>query len=361
MGDESSFATPPPGEVPSNAIHRMTIAEIAEAAGVTKPTVSKVLNDRDDVSEATRQRVQRVIRERGYQRNRASRALRSGHTGLIDFVDPDLDGETLTQIMHGVEAALEYTGIRLVMMKTHTSAREERRWMEQILEKSSDGVLLVLPRDVSNIKILVQQRIPFVMIDDRHALPYETMSVGVSHWTGAFTAASYLLSLGHRRIATITGNMIYMSAKARLDGFRAVMDDAGIQVPPEYIRIGDYYHHTAAQVAFEQADALLRLPEPPTAIMTANDWQAIGVYDAADAHGLVIPRDISIIGFDDLLAASLLRPKLTTMRRPLFEMGKVATNMLLRLIEGKQVDSSRVELATTLVMRESCAPPRIVF
>lgn len=340
-----------------NADRRMTIAEIALAAGVTKPTVSKVLNNRDDVSDETRERVQQVIKERGYQRNRAARVLKNGRSGLIDFVDPDLDGEMLAQILHGVEAALEHTGMRLVMMTTHTSIREERQWVEQILDKSSDGALIALPHDPKNVKRLAEHRVPFVMIDDRHALPFEVPTVSISNWTSGFTTTQYLLSLGHRRIATITGTFSYLSAKARLAGYRDALEDAGVVVSSEYIRQGDFSHHTATQIGYEQAEALLRLPLPPTAIIAANDWQAVGVYDAIHAHGLSIPGDISVVGFDNTTPATLLRPKLTTIHRPLFEMGKIATDMLLRLIEGKPLDALRVELATSLIVRESTTAP----
>jgi LacI family transcriptional regulator len=165
-------------------------------------------------------------------------------------------------------------------------------------------------------------------------------------------ATEHLLSLGHRHIAVIRGDADLRCSRDRVAGYRAALEDAGIPIEPELVRHGEF----SQQTGYEQTCALLDLPEPPTAIVAGCDAQVMGVYSALRERGLSVPNDMSVIGFDDVPIASIITPALTTIRQPLVEMGRVATTMLLRLIAEEPLDSMRVELTTTLVERDSCAP-----
>jgi LacI family transcriptional regulator len=201
---------------------------------------------------------------------------------------------------------------------------------------------------------LRHHQIPFVVVDHRGELGPDIPSVGATNWLGARTAIEHLLSLGHRRIAIISGPSTHRCSLDRIAGYRVVLEDAGLPINPAFIRPGAFSH----EAGYEQTCALLDLPEPPTAIFAGCDAQAMGVYSALRARGLDIPRDISVVGFDDIPIASIVTPTLTTVRQPLMEMGRVATAMLLHLIAGEPLDSTRVELTTNLIVRDSCAPWR---
>jgi DNA-binding LacI/PurR family transcriptional regulator len=331
-----------------------TIAEIAARAGVSIPTVSRVLNGRPDVAPATRARIEQIIKESGYVRSSAAKALRKGSSGIIDLLVPDLDNQYVTEIVRGVEEALERTGLRLALSFTHNESHGERRWLDKIADRATDGAILVLAGGQSSrLNELRRRGIPFVVVDHRGELGPDVPSVGATNWAGGRMAVEYLLSLGHRRIAIITGPASLRCSLDRIAGYRAALEAAGIPIDPELIRPGDFRLHSG----YTQTSALLALSNPPTAIFAGNDLQAMGAYKALYLRNMFVPERMSVIGFDDISLTTIVSPSLTSVRQPLFDMGRVATTMLLRLIAGEPLDSPRVELATTLITRESCASP----
>jgi LacI family xylobiose transport system transcriptional regulator len=179
-------------------------------------------------------------------------------------------------------------------------------------------------------------------------------AVGSNNWSGAVAATRHLFDLGHRRIGVITGPVKALSSRARLDGFRATLDHAGIPLDASLERHGVFTFDDGCQLGLE----LLGLPEPPTALVCGDDLQAMGVYEAARQTGLRIPADLSVVGFDDIDQASWLAPPLTTVRQPFAEMGATAARLALTLADGGTLDQDRYELGTALVVRGSTAPPR---
>jgi LacI family transcriptional regulator len=330
------------------------MAEIAALAGVSKPTVSKVMNRQPGVAAATRERVEHVIAERGYVRHGAARALSAGRAGSVNLVVKEVDNAYFMEIIQGVEETLERAGLSMVLTATRDEARRHRRWMARVIEHGTDGAILVLPDEhFARLEELRGHGIPVALVDDRGESPADLPSVGATNFAGGFAAAEHLLSLGHRRIAVV-GGPPFKSTRARLAGYRTALQEAGVQPDPRLERSGGF----VAETGYEAARALLRAPEPPTAIFAGNDLQAIGVYRALYEAGLRAPDDMSVVGFDDLPLARLLTPALSTVRQPVREMGALATRMLLRIIAGEKLESARVELATSLVVRESSAPPR---
>ena len=178
-------------------------------------------------------------------------------------------------------------------------------------------------------------------------------AIGATNWAGGLAATEHLLSLGHRRIGAIAGPGDYLCSRARTDGYRSALERAGIKFNPTLVRHGDFQH----EAGFVCGGELLGLPEPPTAIFAGSDQQAFGLYEAARQRGLRIPQDLSVVGFDDLPVSRWVPPPLTTVRQPLDEMGRAAAQMLGDLIEGRPLRSSRVELSTELIIRESTAAP----
>lgn len=331
---------------------RRTIAEIAAKAGVSIPTVSRVLNNRPDVAPETRERVEQVIKESGFIRSRVRNVLKES-SGIIDMLVPDLTNLYSIEIVRGVEEVMERTELRLALSLTHDTLPFEQRWLAKVIDGATDGAILVLAHGQSNrLDMLLRNKIPFVVVDHRGELGPDVPSVGATNWLGGRLATEHLLSLGHRRIAIIGGDATLPCSRDRIAGYRAALEDAGAPVDPVLIRPGMFAHQTG----YEQTIALLDLPEPPTAIFAGSDAQAMGVYAALRVRGLKVPDSMSVVGFDDVPIASIVTPALTTVRQPLVEMGRVATTMLLRLIAEEPLDSKRVELTTTLIERESCAP-----
>lgn len=331
-----------------------TISAIAEAAGVSAMTVSRALNGRPDVAPETRERIQRLAAEWGYARNRAAAALRKGSSGMIDLVVDTLDSAYHLAIIRGVEEHLEPTGYRMAVSATHGQSQRERQWVAKVFDGSTDGAILVLADGhAAHLETLRQRQIPFVVVDHRGELGPDTPAVGAMNWAGGRMAAEYLLSLGHRRIATISGTPALGCSQERVSGYRAALEAARVPVDPDLCRMGNFQY----EGGYRETCALLDLPEPPTALFAGNDMQAVGALNALWARGLSAPRDLSIVGFDDVEIASLISPALTTVRQPLAEMGAFAASMLLRLIGGEPLGSNRIELTTELIVRASCAAP----
>lgn len=337
-----------------NGESRVTIAQIASEAGVSITTVSKVLNQLPGVAQETRDRVGKVIERRQYVQSHAARLLRKSQSGLVDLAIMRLEGGYDLGIMRGVQDVLEATGHRLVVFATNEDEDLERRWLRRVLEQATDGVLLLLPYERAGLAhVLIEHQIPFVAIGDRNDLQVPFPSIGSTIWQGGYTATEYLLNLGHRRIGIITLPLSLRTSRARLAGYREAHEAANVPVDPALILEGNYLFGDG----YQQTCALLDLPEPPTAIFAGNDAQAAGVYRALYERDIKIPMKMSVIGFDDVMFSSQMSPPLTTIRQPLVEIGRMATTMLLRLIEGEALEAMHVELSTALVVRESCAPP----
>jgi DNA-binding LacI/PurR family transcriptional regulator len=327
-----------------------TIAHIARQAGVSVPTVSKVINGRADVSAATRQRVEAVIREHGYQRSR--RAARA--TPLIELMFHELESEWALEIIMGVEQVTAENDLTLVLSEMQGRTTPGRGWVDGVLARRPTGVIAVLSDLSDELRSQFRSRnIPLVVVDPTGEPHHDTPSVGATNWSGGLAATRHLLGLGHRRIGVIAGPERILCSRARLDGYRAAMDGAGVPVDPQLIRYGNFH----VQEGIREGRALLGLPDPPTAIFACNDLQALGVYQAAREARLHIPDDLSVVGFDDLPVAPWVGPPLTTVRQPLVQMAVAATRLLLRLARGEQPSQTRVELATELIVRESTAPP----
>ncbi len=345
-----AVATTSGADTPRNHRSDLTIAEIARLAGVSAPTVSKVVNGRAEVSAETRAHVQKILREHGYKQRRKT-AKRSA---LIELVFHELAGIYPIEIINGVERVAEEHQIAVVVSESQGRQTPRRGWIEGVLSRCPIGVIPVFSDLTADQRAQLTARgIPFVILDPIGVPGDEVPSVGSTNWLGGLTVARHLLELGHRRIGVITGPSWVLCSRARLDGYRAALDAAGVPVDPALIRDGGF------EIAggLDRANELLRLPDPPTAIFALNDGMAIGVYHAASQAGLSIPQDLSVVGYDDYLLDRWLVPPLTTVHQPLSEMAATAARMLLDLAAGIELPEKRRELATDLVVRESTAPP----
>jgi LacI family transcriptional regulator len=333
---------------------RTTIRHIADQAGVSIATVSRVLNGREDVSDETRDLVRRVIRENGYTANRSARGLSGGRTGLVGILVPLVYPAYFAGILAGAAEALSERGLQIVLSPTGGEHDREVSVLDR-LHGLSDGSLIILPEESSaELEQLLDSGYRFVVLDPLMPLDERIPSVSAAHTSGADQAMRHLLDLGHRRIAQITGPRGWLATEDRRRGYRAALAAAGI-LPDPALELEAVPEIGPGRDA---AENLLALPEPPTAIFAFNDNIAIGALQAARGRGLRVPEDLSVVGFDDVEHATIVTPTLTTVRQPLAEMGRTGVSLLTRLLERQRFETLHVELATRLVVRESTAPPR---
>jgi len=330
----------------------VTISDIAARAGVSTPTVSRVLNRRADVAPRTRERVEKLLHEHGYRRRGVHADERAW---LIDLVFNDLDSPWAVEVIRGVEEAAHAAGAGTVVSAIHRRRSSARQWLQNVRARASDGVILVTTAlDPDLHEELRRLHIPAVVIDPAGVPDLDVPTIGATNWAGGLAATEHLVGLGHRRVGFLAGRPGLWCSRARLDGYRAGLESAGLTVDPELIAPGDFDYASG----FAGGTRLLQLDRPPTAVFAASDEIALGVYEAVRQQALRVPEDLSIVGFDDLPQARWASPPLTTVRQPLAEMGVFAVQSVLRLLNDGLLESPKVELATEIVIRESTAPPR---
>lgn len=257
------------------------------------------------------------------------------------------------EIIRGVEDVAHAAGVGTVVSAIHRRSTSARQWLQNLRARATDGVIYVNSDLTPPLHAELRRlNIPMVVVDPAGVPAMDVPTIGATNWSGGLTATEHLLSLGHRRIGFISGPKRLLCSRARLDGYRAGLEAAGSELVEELVQPGDFYHESG----YAGAAALLSLPDPPTAIFAASDQMAFGAYEAVRRLGLRVPDDISVIGFDDLPEAKWASPPLTTIRQPLAEMGLLAARTVLRLAQGEEIETPRVELATDLVVRHSTAP-----
>lgn len=332
----------------SETRQRVTLAQVAQEAGVSLSTISKVLNGRPDVSAATRARVETLLAEHGYLRRKSN--LTS--TGLIELVFHELEAAWSMEIIRGVEDVASENGLSVVLTESGSRHAPGSDWVEGVLRRRPAGVVLVFSDLPAEYREALRARaIPFVIIDPAGDPSPEVPSVGSANWSGGLMATRHLIELGHTRIAAITGPDDMMCSHARIDGFRSAMSSAGLAIEPDWIRFGDF--HTSG--GYEHGRALLTQKERPTAIFAGSDLQALGVLEAVRELGFRVPDDLSLVGYDDIPLAKWVSPRLTTVRQPLRRMAEEATRLVIRMGQAPLESVPRMDLATNLVVRESTA------
>ncbi|GHE96768.1 LacI family DNA-binding transcriptional regulator [Streptomyces fumanus] len=337
--------------MPPNA-RRTTLADIAQAAGVSVATVSKVVNGRGDVAPHTRTRVQELLHQHAYL------APVFRHTGAVESptIEVQFKGgltSYVAETLEGIVDSAAELGASVVVSKASLAPH----WARNLATAGRRAVIAVTSvYTTAHLNELARSGLPLVVLDPLHLPDNRVHSVGATNFAGGLAATRHLLSLGHRRVAYLGGPAMAVCNQARMHGYRAALEAEGARVPDAYVRTGDFTYESGLL----GAGALLDLREPPTAVFAGNDEIAVGVVESARARGLRVPEDLSVVGFDDTSVARMASPPLTTVRQPLREMGATALRIALRLADGEKAESHHLELATELVVRASTAPPREV-
>ena len=327
---------------------RVTIRDVAERAGVSVATVSKVINQRYGVAASTYARVRSVIQELGYEASLVAQSLRNHQTNVIGILVADLEPFS-AELLKGAGDAIRGSGFELVVYSAGGRVGDhvgwERRYLSRLSGTLVDGAVLVTPTVVD-----VQYGAPVVSVDP-HTGPSGLPTVDSDNLAGAQLAVRHLLDLGHRRIGLISGRPDLQSAQLRERGYRQALTDAGMDVPADLVEVGEY----DPEVSADAARVLLTRPDRPTAIFAANDISAIATIGVARELGLDVPRDLSVVGFDNLPESALTTPPLTTVNQPIRAMGRNAIEMLIKLIRGETPGTAHLTLETDLVIRQTTA------
>lgn len=334
------------------AKQRTTLAEIAGAAGVSVATVSKVLNDRADVSAETRRRVQKHLRDSDYRPAGSDGVRRREQSRSIEVVFPELQNAYIIGVLEGITSSAAAEGFEVVIGRVLSSDSALINPEGLLRSERAGAILITADASSASLQALDDAGFPVVVVDPLRVRDTECITIGATNFTGGVSAAEYLLSLGHRRIGHAAGPHAVDLSHARLAGYSSALRKAGIDLDETLITHCGFTYDGGRQVARD----LLDRPDRPSAIFAASDEIALGVMEEARRRSIRIPEDLSVVGFDNTFLASRSAPPLTTVAQPLLEMGRVATRSLAQMISNDVVSTRHIELATRLVVRDSTAP-----
>ncbi|NPV67691.1 MAG: LacI family DNA-binding transcriptional regulator [Anaerolineae bacterium] len=332
----------------------VTIHDVAQLAEVSPATVSKVINDVPYVSEETRQRVLAAIDKLNYRPNVIARSLRKSHTATIGLITDDLEGVFTMAMMRSIEEVASTQGFSVFLCNSYGEMSRERAHLEVLLAKQVSGVILMSGYKVRErgAPALELGRVPVVYLY-QYTRDVDVPCIIPDDLGGGALGTRHLLDLGRRRIGFINGPLHFEASQQRLIGYQQALRNHGIPFDPALVRTGKWNE----QSGYELAHELMALPQPPDAIFCASDSLAAGALDALHELGLRIPQDVAVVGFDNRYFSGYQRPPLTTVALPLYEMGSLAGELLLKAIQGEPPHRVIHRVPCTLVKRLSCGAP----
>jgi LacI family transcriptional regulator len=347
----------------SNTPERPTIKDVSRLAGVSVATVSAVINSRPGVSQKLTQQVRRAIAALDYQPDILARSLRMQRSHVLGVVVPQFASPFYAEVLRGIEDIATPQGYSILISNSRGNVAQERDEVSMLISRRVDGVLLATAFDHYVYQRIFPQNFPVVLFD-RFPLGFAGAAVVTDNSQASFDATEHLIGLGHHRIAIIAGSPGIYTADERVEGFRNAMSRAGLIVPPEYTRRGNFLMEGGWKCGLE----LLQLPTPPTAIFSHNYEMTLGLMRALGERGVRCPEQISVLGFDDFVVgmdgfswATLFSPKLTCVAQPSYELGRHAAEVLLEKVK-KHPDEAYSEegiirMSAELRIRQSTAPP----
>jgi LacI family transcriptional regulator len=330
-----------------------TVQDVARHAGVSVATVSYVLNGTRFVSAGLRERVLAAVRELHYEPNAAARTLRSKRSHTLGLILPDLRNPFFTEAVRGVEDVAEAHGYTVLLANSDEDPEREATHLRVLRAKHVDGLILApAGAPYPELEQLVDTGFPLVLLD-RDLARLGVPAVMLDNEAAARAAVDHLIRLGHRRVGMIAGRPPISSTVDRRRGYRRALDEAGLPSDEQLVATGG----STIEGGAAAASTLLELPSPPTAILAANNLMTIGAVMAIERHGLSVPGDVALVGFDDFPWADVFRPRLTTVAQPFYELGRTAAELVLERQSGGGHGARRVLLPGTLVVRDSSGAP----
>ncbi|ALS21518.1 catabolite control protein A [Paenibacillus naphthalenovorans] len=333
----------------------VTIYDVAREAGVSMATVSRVVNNNPNVKPQTRKKVFEAIERLGYRPNAVARGLASKKTTTVGVVIPDISNSIFSEVARGIEDIANMYHYNIILCNADKKKDKEIRVINTLLEKQVDGLLFMGGAITEeHIEAFKTSSVPVVLCataDEQKTIP----SVDIDHEKAAYDAVQLLIQKGHRQIAMISGTLQDpTNGYARYQGYKKALEEAGIPLREDYVRIGNYRYESGLEVT----KYFMELDERPTAIFAATDEMAIGAIHALQDNGLKVPDDVSVISVDNIRMASMVRPQLTTVAQPMYDIGAVAMRLLTKLMNKETKDASeltQVTLPHDIIQRNSVA------
>jgi DNA-binding LacI/PurR family transcriptional regulator len=334
-------------------VKRASIKDVARLARVSHSTVSRALSGSPLVNRQTAARIRRLAEEAGYRPSAAARTLVTSRSSTIGVVVTSIADPFAAEVVLGIEEAANDNNYSVLLANSHAHPDREMKVVRSFEERRVDGIIVTSSRvGAAYAELLSRMRVPIVLLNNQH--PSEFMhAVMIDNPAASLQATRHLIELGHRRIAYIGDRFGCQSDTERFGGYRTALDLACLAFHPEYVVHGD----GRPEGGVAALETLLRLPSPPTAVFCYNDMTALGAMRAAASAGRRVPGDISVVGFDDLFMAEYSTPRLTTVRQPMRQMGRIALEKLMRLLGGAESPPT-TKVPGELVVRESTAPPK---
>lgn len=331
------------------------ISDVARRAQLSKSTVSRVLNGKP-VREENRQKVLKAMRELDFRPNAQARSLTSGRTSVVGVLVPDMDGPFYGSILEGCQQALWANGLYMIVRSTHHRKGSEPNFAKLLWEKRVDGLIIITPREIKEVsmqsllKHLIEDGFP-IMIVDGEVNDVNVSGVSVDNFAGGYKATEYLIELGHKRISIMLGPEDAPESIQRLNGYKRALKAHNLPFEPCLVKAAGDYHWESVIDIFPETMAA-----QPSALFCCADDLAYGALEACKNHNLSVPKELSVIGYDDVPYAKMLTPKLTTIAQPLVNLGQVAAGKMARIITGQEPEVTQITLPTELVIRESTSP-----
>ena len=325
------------------------MSSVAKLANVSSATVSRVFNDYRYVTEKTRKKVMKAIKDLNYHPNSLAKQLRKMKTNTIIVVVPDITNTFFSQVLKGIEIVARENGYRVLLGDTENDITIENEYLNTLYEKQVDGLILLTARINQNIIENITKKYPVVLACE-YIKNSNFPTVSIDNISSAQKATEHLIKLGHKRIAHITGPKNIILCRDRLKGYLQAMKDYRLKIDQSLILEGDFYYKTGYNLMLK----LISIDNPPTAIFAQNDEMAIGVIKAIKESNLKVPEDIAVVGFDDIKMASICEPSLTTISQPTFKIGQRAMNLLIKILNKKIIKKRNYILENKLIIRESC-------
>lgn len=329
-----------------------SLNEVAKKSGVSIATVSRVINKGSNVNEQTRIKVLKAVKELNYKPNRVAKRLRSKSTSsnLIGVLIPDIQNPFYVDVLRGIEDVAYDNNYALIMCNFNQDEKKEKLYLDILQSEGIDG-LITAPAHEKDTKIvnLVKEGLPIVCVD-RGLVDVDVDLVFVNNQKGAFNAVDYLAKLGYKRIACISGLTQIPSSHSRVEGYKDALEANGLAFDPALVKFGDSKHNSGVTLSKE----LLSMPNPPDAIFAGNNLITLGALETIHKMGLNIPKDVAIVGFDDMYWSISLNPPLTAVYQPAYEIGRRAGELLIQRIKDPSRPTIKMMLNTELMIRSSC-------
>lgn len=335
----------------------ITIRDVARHAGVSVKTVSRVINNEPLVNKVTRARVSTAMQELGYTPNISAQRLARGRSYIIGLVFHNATWNYITDVIRGMLETSCAEGYDTLIHPCDIDKPEDQAEIVGLVEKQQvDGLIFTPPCDNASalLERLQALNVPFVRLtpqERRLSWPY----VAANDWQGAYEMTEYLLTLGHRQIGFIIGEPTHQASQDRLAGFKAALEAYQVALNPALVKQGDFHFESGVACA----QALLEVNPKPTAIFASNDNMAAGALAVVHQRGVAVPQELSVAGFDDVRLAQQVWPPLTTVHQPIYDIAKLATNLLIRLLKEENLNLFHYELPTSLIIRESTSQPSL--